>query len=111
MREDVDHRDLHDRGQPDGRTAVVAEDQEAGAVGAYLREREAVQDGAHGVLANAEMQVPPGIAAGPEVARALEGEARLGRRREIGRATEQPGDVLGDGVEDLRGGVPAGHTL
>ena len=41
--EDVDDRDLHDRGQPDGRAAVVAEDQEARAVGPDLGERQAVQ--------------------------------------------------------------------
>ena len=57
VREDVDDRDLHDRGQADRRAAVVAEDQEARAVGPDLRQRQAVEDRAHGVLADAEMEV------------------------------------------------------
>src|SRR5262249_45222728 len=38
VREDVDHRELHDRAQADRRPRVIAEDQEPGAVGSYLGE-------------------------------------------------------------------------
>ena len=46
--------------------------------------------GAHGVLANAEMQVAAAVVVGLEVAGAFERQARLGRGRKIGRAADQP---------------------
>src|SRR5205085_4141475 len=35
----------------------------------------------------------------------------LGRGREVGRAADEPRDVPGDGVQDLRRGVAAGEAL
>ena len=62
VREDIDHRDLHDRSQPDRHPAIVAEDQESGAEGADLDQRHPVQDGAHRVLADAEVDVAARVA-------------------------------------------------
>ena len=57
VRPHVGDRQLHQRGQPDRRPHVVAEDQEGAAVrpGAAVQ-RDAVEDRAHGVLADAEVQ-------------------------------------------------------
>ena len=51
----------HDRGEPDRALHVVAEDQEAGAERAEAAQREAVDDRAHAVLADAEVQVAPAV--------------------------------------------------
>ncbi len=56
--EDVDRRQPHQGGEPDRRAHVVREDQEGPAVGAEApRQRQAIQDRAHGVLAHAEVEV------------------------------------------------------
>ena len=47
----------HDRGEPQRRLHVVAEDEEAGAERAQAVQREAVDDRAHAVLADAEVEV------------------------------------------------------
>ena len=47
---------------------------------------------------------------GLEVAGAVEGEPRLGRGREVGRAAEQPGHGLGQRVEHLARRVAAGDA-
>ena len=46
-----------------------------------------------------------------EVARALEGQARLGRGREVGRAADEGGMVRREGVHHLAGRVAARHAL
>ena len=85
VREDVDDRQFHDRRQPDRRPAVVAEDEERRAVGPHLGQRHAVEDRAHGVLADAEVEVAAAVVAGLEIAGAVEGQQRLGRRGQVGR--------------------------
>ena len=50
---------------------------------------------AHGVLADAEVEVAAAVAVGLEVAGALEREAGLGGGGQVGRAADQPGHVLG----------------
>ena len=63
VREHVHHVQSHQRGKTDRRAHVVREDQERGAVGdeAPVR-RQPVDDGAHGVFADPEMQVPATVA-------------------------------------------------
>ncbi len=57
---DVDDRRLHQRGQPDRRAHVVGEHQERAAVGpGRAVQRDAVEDRAHGVLADPEVQGAP----------------------------------------------------
>ncbi len=56
--------------------------------------------GGRGVFANPEVEVAPGAAVVLEVAGPGEGEIGLGGRRQVGRSAEQPGDRLGQIVED-----------
>ena len=114
VREDEDGGHLHERCHADGRPHVVAEDQEGGAKGPQLAQRQPVHDGPHGVLPDAKMQVPA-----PEVAPAAGGgqEVRLfGQRREAGGgevrgAADQPGQALGHGVQAGAGGLARGQAL
>ena len=61
-------------------------------IAANLGQCEPIQDRAHGVLANAEVQIAAAVLVRLQIAGALEREPRLGRRREIGRAADQPRD-------------------
>ena len=103
VRPDEDRRQLHQRGQPDRRAHVVAEDQEGAAVDAGAAvQRDAVDDRAHGVLADAEVQRAAVRAAGPHLGLVLgRDEARLALHRgvvalgEVGRAAPQLGQHVG----------------
>ena len=53
---------------------------------------------------------PAGVA-GREIARAVEGQQRVGRGGQVGRAAQQPGDPLGDLVEHLARRNAAGNSL
>ena len=55
------------------------------------------------------MEVAPGVGVCLEVA--LFRQPRLGRRREVRRAAQQPGDVRRQGVQDLGAGVAPGDAL
>ena len=55
--EDPDRRNFHDGREADRHLHVVAEDEEGRTVGAKLRQHHAIDDRAHGVLANAEVEV------------------------------------------------------
>jgi hypothetical protein len=111
MGEDHDGRQLHQGREADGGPRVVAEDEEGRAEGPELRQRHAVHGGRHGMLADAEMQVAPLRLAGLEIARAGEFQGRLVRGAEIGRAAEEPGNVLGQHVQHLTRGVASGDPL
>ena len=95
---------LHERREADRRAHVVGERQEGGREGDQAAvERDAGRDRGHGVLADAEVEVAAGVApvaadrplavvglaAGLEVARAL--ERRVGRGVEVGRAADELG--------------------
>ena len=99
------------RRQPDRVAHVVGEDQEARAERPQLGERHAVQGGAHRVLADAEVQVAAAVIVRLEVAGVVEGQPGLGGGRQVGRAADQPGEVLRDGVLDLARGIAAGDAL
>ena len=111
VREDEDRRQLHQRGEPDRGPRVVAEDEEGRAERPQLRQRQPVHDRAHRVLADAEVQVPAARAGGLEISGAGERQRRLVRRAEVGRATEEPRDVLREDVQHLARGLPSRHTL
>jgi hypothetical protein len=51
---------------------------------AHLGQRHPVGHRAHGVLADAEVKVPAGVAADLEVPGAAEGEPRLGGGKQVG---------------------------
>lgn len=63
MRQDVAHRELGQRGDTHRRAHVVREHKEGGA-GAPVetKVRDSVEDGAHGVLADAVVEVAAGVA-------------------------------------------------
>src|SRR6185312_1495387 len=63
------------------------------------------------MLPDAEVHVAAAGRAGFEIAGTFECEMSLGRRREIGRAADQPRIVRGNGVEHLAGGVTRGKAL
>ena len=111
VREHEDARQFHQGRQPDGRPRVVAEDEERRAKSPHLRQRQAVDDGRHPVLADAEMQVLAAPVPGLEAARALVRQGGLVRRPEVRRAPEEPRDALRDHVEHFAGGVSARDAL
>ncbi len=123
--EDPDRLEVAEGGEPDGRAHVVGEDEEGGAerndatVGG-----EAVDDGPHAVLADAEVDVAAGIvpvAAGealfvrgergrvPEIAATL--EHGVGGWVEVGRTADEAWQILVEGVHDLAGGLAGRHRL
>ena len=87
--------------RPQRRLAVVAEDQKSRAKGPQLRQGQTVENGSHRVLADSEVQVSSSERVAADIACALEGETSLGRRRQIRGTADQPGMMLGDGIEDL----------
>src|SRR5262245_22185279 len=109
--EDMDGGYLHDRAQTNGRPGVVAEDQEPGAEGTHLGERHSVYRCSHRMLPHPEMHVTARWALPLQVSGAVEGQPSLGGRSQIAGATDEPGDIPGEGVQDLTGCLPPGHPL
>ena len=105
------HRQLHDRRQSDRRFHIVAEHQEGRGVRAQIRQRHAIGNCAHGVFTNTEMQVAPAVVIGTESPGTVEGEIGFGRRRQVRRTAQQPGDVLGKGIQYLAARRTAGNAL
>src|SRR5579883_3350262 len=111
MGEDIDDRQLHQSGQPQGRTQVIAKYQERRTVRPQFGQRKPVKDGSHSVFADTEVEVPPLRRVGFEVSRTRKCKPRLGRRRKVSRAAQKPWNALSDGVEHLARGVATGDTL
>ena len=103
VREHVDDRQLHERGEPHGRAHVVDEHEERGHVGPQAAVRgHAVAHGGHGELAHAEVEV-----AAPRRGSLLVGHVRDPRvvgRRQVGRAADERRQMRRHGVDDLAGG-------
>src|SRR6267154_953615 len=85
VREHENGGQFHQRRQPDRRPRVVAEDEERRAVWSYLRAREPIQDGSHGVLTDAEVQVLSARVAGLKMPGPLISQKRFIRWAEIAR--------------------------
>jgi hypothetical protein len=99
----------HERGQAQGRLAVVGEDEEGRAEGDQAAVGgDAVDGGAHGELADAEEDVAAG---GVDVEAGAVLEDGLGGGGEVGRAAEELGDGLFEGVHDDLAGVAGGYRL
>ena len=84
---------FHERGEPDCRSRVVAEDEERCAEGPNFGQRESVDNRGHRMLANTEMQVLA-RAVRLEISCAGERQRRLVRWPEIRGSTEKPWNVL-----------------
>ena len=120
VRPHVGDRQPHQRGQPHRGAHVVGEGEEGGAedAGAAV-DGDAVQDRAHAVLADAEVEHPAGVRVGlPHLGGAgLRDERRsvldggvvgLG---EVGRAAPQLGHLRCDRVDHRAGRLAGGHPL
>src|ERR1700754_1991878 len=116
---DVDDRGLHECGEADGWAHVVGEGEEGAAVGAGgAVQGDAVEDGAHCVFADAEVQgaaVPVGVphrggggGRAERVGSFHPGGVALGG---VGRAAPQLGQHIGQGLEHLAGGLAGGDAL
>ena len=77
--------------------------------GRRSRQRHAVHDRAHGVLANAEVEVACAVIVLLEITFAV--DQRLGRGIQIGRATHQVRNVLRHRVQHLRVRLARGQSL
>ena len=111
---DEDGRDLRQRGQPDRGAHVVGEDEEGSTVGArQARQGDPVEDIAHRVLADAEVQGAAVVVADEGVAGLLRRqEGRLALHRgvvrpgEVGRAAPELGKHVGERAQHLSGRHP-----
>jgi hypothetical protein len=109
VREDVDRRDLHDRGQAQRRAPVVGEDQEPRAEGRTFESASPLT----ARPSRARARRSAGCARrglGGEVARALEREPRLRRRRRSAAPPMSQG-TRGERVEHLAGRVAPARPL
>ena len=109
--EDVNHRNLHQGAQAERSPHVVDEDEESGAERTHFHQAHSVQDRAHGVLPDSEMEIAPGVILGRKVAGACEGKPGLRGGRQIGGPADQPRNVLGHCVQHRRRGLACGQAL
>ena len=111
VREDVDDGNFHHGAQPHAAAHVIRKNEEGRAERTHFGQAHAVDNRGHGMFANAEVQVSAAIISGLKTGRSVKGKKRLGRRRKIGRATQQPGNILRNGVLDFAGGVARRQSL
>src|SRR6266478_1028692 len=86
--EDENSWQLHQSRKPDGRTCVVAENEEGGAKRAQLRKRQSVHGRHHGVFSDAEMQVLSTPSSGLKISSAFEGQRGFVGRAKIRRTAQ-----------------------
>src|ERR1700745_391396 len=111
VREDVDHGNFHQRAEPDGTSAVVAENQEPRPEGSQLRQRETVKNRTHRVFTDPKVQIAARSTVGLKITRARERQSRLGGRSKVRGATDHPGKIRRDGIENFGRGVTSGYSL
>src|ERR1700746_639516 len=111
VREDVDHGNFHQRAEPDRTSPVVAENQEPRPEGSQLRQRETVENRAHRVFTDPKVQIAARSTVGLKITRARERQTRLGGRGKVRGATDHPGEIRRDGIEDFGRGVASGYSL
>ncbi len=107
MREYVDDAQLHQRREAHRWAHVVGKREERRSVrDDAAMQRHAVQNRAHAMLTNTEMDVPPAEVVTAQVAKTFE-RCAVGRR-EVGRATEQCRQVLCQHLQGGAGGTARG---
>lgn len=109
--EDVDDGQFHQRAQTNSRTAVIAENKKTSAKWPYLAQRQPVQNGAHGMFADTKVKVTAVMHLTCKIPRPFKRQPRLGGWSQIGRAAQQPGHILGNGIQHLARTVAAGIPL
>ena len=108
--EDVECRELRESGDTDGGTAIVAEDQEGGA--GYAEDSVigvAVHDRAHGVFADAEVDVPALVVLAGEVTSPL--DVVESGTEEVGASADEQWHCLGDRLEGDASGLAGGDDI
>src|SRR4029077_20729337 len=111
MGEDPDTRKLHDGGKADRWSCIVAEDEERRAERAQLRQYESIHDRRHGVLSDAEVEIPASGSRGFKISRFGKCQERFVRRAEIRRSSQEPGNALSKDVQYFAGSVAAREAL
>src|SRR5580658_4738110 len=101
MRENENRRNLHQRGKPYAGPHVVAEIKERRTERPDPGNYHPVYTRSHHMLANAEMEVAPRVAASLEVARSFKLQRSFVRSSQVGRAADQPGNILRQHVQHL----------
>src|SRR5450432_932080 len=84
MCEHEESRQLHQCREPHCRPGIVAEDEEGGAKGPQLGQRQAIHDRCHGVFTDTVVQIPSAWCVRLEVAGSSECEGGLVRWPKIG---------------------------
>ena len=80
---------VHQRRETQRRPQVIGKDKERGAVRNQSAQGHAVHDGAHGVFADAKVEVAPAEIAGLEILFTF--DQSVGGRRQVRRAAQQGG--------------------
>ncbi len=101
---------MHQGAQPQCRTQVIAEYKKSSDVGAESVERHAVRRRRHGVFSDAKVEIPPAMMVAGKISGGLVGDQGLGRWGQVGRPSQQPGNVGRQGVEHLSGGDPRSRS-
>jgi hypothetical protein len=110
VREHKDRRDMRDRRDADGRLHVIREDQERAAIGDHPAVQvQAIQRGAHRMLAHAKTQVASCRVILLEIASFL--ELRIVGRRQVCRTADELGKLPGYGIQYFSGGGTRGHPF
>ena len=79
--------------------------------GRSFHQAHSVQDRAHGVLPDSEMEIASGVVFRGKIAGACEGKPGLRGGRQIGGPADQPRNVLGHCVQHRRRGLACGQAL
>ncbi len=103
VRQDVQHRPMHDAGQSHAAAHVIGKDKEGRRIGAQTGQRHPVDDAGHRVLADAEVHVAAGVMAGQKITFAI--QMGLVAGCQVGRTADHKGQVLGDRVENFAAAV------
>src|ERR1700752_164662 len=99
--EHENNREFHQRAHPHRTAHVIDKDEKSRTEGPDLNQTQSVQDGSHGMFADAEVEISSGIVLRREIARALLRNTGLSRWSEVRGPSDQPGHILGDCVQCL----------
>jgi hypothetical protein len=101
VRENVQHRLVHDAGQTHRRAHVIREDEERSAVWPQSGQRQSIADRRHRMFANAKMKIASAVGIGTELAELVTLHHGVIRGRQIRRAADEPREVLANRVQQL----------
>src|SRR5262249_25338247 len=111
MGEYVRYRNFHQRAESYRASTVITENQEPRAKRAQLGQCEAVENRAHCMFSNPEVQIAACTAVRLKIAGTGERQTRFCRRSQIGGTSDHPRKIRCDGIEDFGGRVAPGDSL